>query len=53
MCLSRCVEVGVSNAPIAMAIQSLAGGSQNKDDPHVEQKPRRTFGDDWYHDKFS
>jgi hypothetical protein len=53
MCLSRCVEVGVSNAPIAMAIQSLAGGSQNKDDPHLEQKPRRTFADDWYQDKFS
>jgi hypothetical protein len=45
--------VGVSNAPIAIAIQSLAGGSQNKDDPHVAQKPRRTFADDWYQDMFS
>jgi hypothetical protein len=53
MCLSRCVEVGVSNAPIAMAIQSLWGGSQNKDDPHVEQNPRRTFAEDWYQDMFS
>jgi len=36
-----------------MAIQSLAGGSQNKDDPHVEQNPRRTFAEDWYQDMFS
>jgi hypothetical protein len=38
---------------MAMAIQSLAGGSQNKDDPHLEQKPRRTLADDRYQDKFS
>jgi hypothetical protein len=25
----------------------------NNDDPHIEQKPRRTFADDWYHDMFS
>ena len=53
MCISRWVEVGVSNAPIAMPIQSRAGGSKNKEDPHVEQNPRRTFADDWYQVKFS
>jgi hypothetical protein len=53
MCLSRCVEVGVSNAPIAIDVQSRPSGSQNKDDPHLEQKPRRTFADDWYQDMFS
>ena len=38
----------MSNAPIATPIQSLAGGSQNRAAPHVEQKPRRTFAEDWY-----
>ena len=36
MCISRWVEVGVSNAPIAMPIQSRAGGSKNKEDPHLD-----------------
>src|SRR5258708_40102045 len=53
MCFSRCVEVGASNAPIAMAIQSIAGGSQNNEEPQVEQNPRRTFADDWYQDTLS
>jgi hypothetical protein len=52
MCTSRWVEVGVSNAPIAMPIQSRAGGSKNKEDPQVEQNPRRTFADEWYQLKF-
>jgi hypothetical protein len=44
---------GRLNAPIAMPIQSRAGGSKNKEDPHVEQNPRRTFADEWYQVKFS
>jgi hypothetical protein len=44
--MASCVPVGESKAPMATAIQSLAGGSQNNDDPHFEQKPRRTFADD-------
>jgi hypothetical protein len=36
-----------------MPIQSRAGGSKNKEDPHVEQNPRRTFADEWYQVKFS
>ena len=44
----RRVRVGGSMAPMATEIQSFAGGSQNRLDPHVEQKPRRTFGEDWY-----
>jgi hypothetical protein len=47
------VEVGVSNAPIAIPIQSRAGGSKKREHPHVEQNPRRTFADEWYQVKFS
>src|SRR4051794_40606823 len=30
-----------------MPIQSRATGSQNNDDPQIEQNPRRAFSDDW------
>jgi hypothetical protein len=45
----ECIE----RTPIATPIQSRAGGSKNNVDPHVEQKPRRTFADDWYQATFS
>jgi len=45
--------VGASNAPIATAIQSRAGGSQNNVEPQREQKPRRTLGDEAYQRTFS
>ena len=38
---------------MAMAIHSLSSGSQNRNEPHVAQNPRRTFADDWYQDTFS
>jgi hypothetical protein len=41
------VDVGVSKEPIAIASQSRASGSQNNADPHRQQKPRRTFAEDW------
>jgi len=31
---------------MAIAVQSLKIGSQKSEDPHVEQKPRRTFSED-------
>ncbi len=33
---------------MAIPIQSRAIGSQNRDDPQIEQKPRRAFAEDWY-----
>jgi len=48
MCLCARVLVGVSKLPMAIPIQSRCVGSQNRDDPHREQKPRRTFADDGY-----
>src|SRR5215203_1603621 len=47
MCMWRCVPVGSSKAPMATAIFSLCTGSQNRDEPHVLQKPRRTRPLDW------
>ena len=32
---------------MATPIQSRSSGSQNSDEPQVEQKPRRTFSEDW------
>ncbi|ESZ86640.1 MAG: hypothetical protein Q27BB25_13060 [Blastomonas sp. CACIA14H2] len=34
--------------PVATAIESRCGGSQNRKLPQVSQKPRRTLGLDWY-----
>src|SRR5262249_35187005 len=51
--MRRRVPVGVSNAPMARPIQSFSTGSQNSDEPHVAQKPRRTFSDERYHVTFS
>jgi hypothetical protein len=34
-------------APSAIDVQSRNTGSQKSHDPHLEQKPRRTFSDDW------
>ena len=31
---------------MAMAMLPRAGGSQNRNDPHTEQNPRRTLGED-------
>ena len=38
---------------MATAILSLCTGSQNRDEPHVLQKPRRTRSLDWYQAKAS
>jgi len=37
--------------PIATAVHSYPSmvGFQNNVEPQIEQKPRRTFSDDWYH----
>src|SRR4029079_14298948 len=40
------VSVGVSNAPMAIPVQSRSNGSQNSGDPHTEQKPRRAVSED-------
>src|SRR5688572_9922749 len=40
------VSVGLSKAPIATAIRSLATGSQKRKDPQTAQNPRRTFSDE-------
>src|SRR5438552_4674463 len=48
MCFSRCVPVGDSKAPIAIEVQSRASGSQKRNEPQFEQKPRRTSTEDWY-----
>src|SRR6185437_479923 len=45
--------VGPSNAPMATPIQSLSSGSQKREDPHTEQKPRRTFADERYQERCS
>ena len=37
---------GGSNAPIAIPIQSFWIGSQNREEPHLEQNPRRTFSEE-------
>ena len=42
------MPVGCSKAPIAIAMVSRPIGSQNRKDPQVEQKPRRTFSDERY-----
>jgi hypothetical protein len=42
------VLVGRSNAPIATAIQSRCIGSQNREEPHILQNPRRIFSDEKY-----
>jgi hypothetical protein len=42
------VLVGPSNAPIATAIQSRCNGSQNREEPHILQNPRRIFSDEKY-----
>src|SRR3990167_1254453 len=47
MCLPNIVPVGASKAPMAMAILPRWTGSQNRAEPQVAQKPRRTFSDDW------
>lgn len=48
--IPTCVPTCASD-PIAMPIQSRAGGLKNMDDQHVEQKPRRTFADEWYRNR--
>jgi len=40
------VSVGRSNAPMATAIVSFLIGSQKREEPHVEQKPRCTFSEE-------
>src|SRR3990167_6013428 len=47
MCCARCVPDGPSTAPTAIPIQSRNTGSQNRVEPQVPQKPRRTFSEDW------
>jgi len=39
--------------PKATEVQSRKTGSQNNQHPHFEQKPRRTFSEDWYQVMFS
>jgi hypothetical protein len=38
---------------MAIAIQSYPAGSQNKEDPHLAQKPRFTLSEDWNQVMFS
>ena len=40
------MPVGLSNAPMAIAIQSFSIGSQNSEAPQVEQNPRCTFSEE-------
>ena len=48
MWLQIFVSVDWSKQPMAMAIVSWWIGSQNRKEPQVSQKPRRTFSEDWY-----
>lgn len=49
---SSFTPVAPSSDPSATDVQSLKMGSQKSHEPHFEQKPRRTFSEDWYHVMF-